>query len=294
MEDRIDECMLEIAHLSGGRIEAVLDNIFSFFRRRTDLYVLSDGERGKPGFMPGQAEKMIMAAYHNQWRIANSYVKPNIERPRAPLTPNVATPPKDSTPQKVTDVSTPKKSFSSGENVDSVELRPPTISLANGGSADVYHWHQDATSISMELPLQAGVTRHDLEIEIKGDYVYVAIPQTGFEFARQPLYPLDPSESNWFIVANSMEERSLFLELSKKEAGWWEAVFREDKERYPCKRLEPKQNIQELPEADQMQIERTIHEHVRKEKGIKEPTVEELEIEEALEKARFLPGSPLA
>lgn len=57
-----DEVLLGLAQHHDG-IGHLLDSIFSFFERRTDLYHVMQGERDKMGFPPHKAEQMVRDAF---------------------------------------------------------------------------------------------------------------------------------------------------------------------------------------------------------------------------------------
>eukprot|EP01055_Gregarina_sp_Pseudo9_P002045 Gregarina_sp_Pseudo_9__2044@NODE_2416_length_1003_cov_6_733402_g2223_i0_p1_GENE_NODE_2416_length_1003_cov_6_733402_g2223_i0NODE_2416_length_1003_cov_6_733402_g2223_i0_p1_ORF_typecomplete_len297_score25_75CS/PF04969_16/2_2e09Nudc_N/PF14050_6/5_8e07Chordopox_A20R/PF05941_13/0_029Chordopox_A20R/PF05941_13/5_5e02DUF1441/PF07278_11/0_31_NODE_2416_length_1003_cov_6_733402_g2223_i0111980 len=280
-QDAIDDCMLKIAELSNGDINAVFDNIFSLFRRKTDLFILKQNENDEIGFAPGQAERTVLRAFHKQWRIQKNYV------------PEV----KHTDISEVTEpMSTPKKStsVSSVPNSNAIGLlRPPTISIKNGGTADLYHWTQTADAIQAEFPLRENLTKNDLTVILSSQYVSISIPRIDLDFARCLLHEIDREESTWHIDSFGRNgfEKSLIVDLQKKDTKiWWEALFKEDKENYACRDLKPQQNITELAEEEQIAIHKTIHDHVRKQDGVL--TTDEQRIADVLDKARKLPGSP--
>ena len=57
-----DEVLLGLAQHHNG-IGHLLDSIFSFFERRTDLSHVMQGERDKMGFPPHKAEQMVRDAF---------------------------------------------------------------------------------------------------------------------------------------------------------------------------------------------------------------------------------------
>eukprot|EP01056_Protomagalhaensia_sp_Gyna25_P001175 Protomagalhaensia_sp_Gyna_25__1174@NODE_157_length_4767_cov_207_169628_g122_i0_p3_GENE_NODE_157_length_4767_cov_207_169628_g122_i0NODE_157_length_4767_cov_207_169628_g122_i0_p3_ORF_typecomplete_len294_score47_23Nudc_N/PF14050_6/9_9e10CS/PF04969_16/2_5e09_NODE_157_length_4767_cov_207_169628_g122_i09861867 len=286
-QDKIDDLLFEVARLSNGNINTVFDSIFSFFRRKTDLYVLrTENEEAESGFPPGKAETIVMRAFHQQWRLQKDY-----QHKHKGGATEVATE-MSSTPKKGSNRQNPKEN--PFLNADNRTLRPPSISTVNGGSADLYHWTQTVDSLQIEIPLRQGLTKCDVDVAIGTEYISISVPRVNMDFARQLLYNVDPKECSWHIDSHGKNGflKSIIIDILKKEdhKAWWEAVFEEDKRKYSITDLRPQQSITELADEEQAVIYRTIEDHMRKENGL--PTEEEGRVAKLLEQARDLPGSP--
>lgn len=60
---RFDALLTQLAQQHGG-VESLLDSFFDFLHRKTDFYaVSSDPGKHKMGFLPGQAERKVLAAF---------------------------------------------------------------------------------------------------------------------------------------------------------------------------------------------------------------------------------------
>eukprot|EP01057_Protomagalhaensia_wolfi_P005885 Protomagalhaensia_wolfi_Nauph_80__5884@NODE_760_length_2023_cov_26_120464_g571_i0_p2_GENE_NODE_760_length_2023_cov_26_120464_g571_i0NODE_760_length_2023_cov_26_120464_g571_i0_p2_ORF_typecomplete_len292_score53_69CS/PF04969_16/6_5e11Nudc_N/PF14050_6/2_6e09CCDC168_N/PF15804_5/5_4e03CCDC168_N/PF15804_5/0_081_NODE_760_length_2023_cov_26_120464_g571_i01591034 len=284
-QEKIDDLLFEVAHLSNGDINTVFDSIFSFFRRKTDLYVLrKENDDAESGFPPGKAEAIVMRAFHQQWRLQKDYQPKSKDDP--PTTEMSSTPKRDNNRQNLKE--------NAFLNEDNRTLRPPSISTVNGGSADLYHWTQTLDSLQIEFPLRQGLTKSDVDVAIGTEYISISVPRVDMDFARQLRYTVDPKECSWHIDSHGKNGflKSIIIDLLKKEdhKSWWEAVFQEDKEKYSAQNLRPQQNITELADDEQAAIYHTIEDHMRKEKGL--PTKEEERVAQLLKQARDLPGSP--
>ena len=63
-QEMFDNMLMQLAARHNG-IEPLLKTIFSFFQRKTDLYVVANKEQNDMGFPPGIAEKIVMKAFHS-------------------------------------------------------------------------------------------------------------------------------------------------------------------------------------------------------------------------------------
>ena len=71
-QEAFDQILMQLAAQHNG-IESLLTTIFSFFHRKTDLYVEANRENNNMGFPPGVAEKLVLRAFHHfQKRDINS------------------------------------------------------------------------------------------------------------------------------------------------------------------------------------------------------------------------------
>ena len=62
-QEAFDNILMQLAAQHNG-IEPLLKTIFSFFHRKTDLYVVANKDRNNMGFPPGVAEKLVLRAFH--------------------------------------------------------------------------------------------------------------------------------------------------------------------------------------------------------------------------------------
>eukprot|EP01054_Gregarina_sp_Poly1_P002081 Gregarina_sp_Poly_1__2080@NODE_1549_length_3866_cov_79_539352_g1008_i1_p2_GENE_NODE_1549_length_3866_cov_79_539352_g1008_i1NODE_1549_length_3866_cov_79_539352_g1008_i1_p2_ORF_typecomplete_len248_score22_72CS/PF04969_16/6_1e10Nudc_N/PF14050_6/4_7e08_NODE_1549_length_3866_cov_79_539352_g1008_i128713614 len=234
-QEKIDDCLLEVARLSNGDIDTVFENIFSFFRRRTDLFILSGA--GDRGFLPGKAEQIVLKAFHNQWRIAHEYEPEKYVRQSASVHATRKSADKSDSASELVTTPQPTTSTNRDNNAASSAIRLPSIVTKNGGTADLYHWGQTADSLQIEFPLPDKLTKNDLNIILNHEYISISIPKYRQDFARALLHPIDLSESSWHLdtIGKNRFQKSLIFDLHKKDPKlWWEALFKEDKKRYSC------------------------------------------------------------
>ncbi len=62
-QEAFDQILMQLAAQHNG-IESLLKTIFSFFHRKTDLYVVANKQQNNMGFPPGVAEKLVLRAFH--------------------------------------------------------------------------------------------------------------------------------------------------------------------------------------------------------------------------------------
>ncbi|EGZ16189.1 hypothetical protein PHYSODRAFT_507420 [Phytophthora sojae] len=75
---RFDALLTQLAQQHGG-VESLLDSFFDFLHRKTDFYaVSSDPGKHKMGFLPGQAERKVLAAFRNPTAKKIEEVKPQL------------------------------------------------------------------------------------------------------------------------------------------------------------------------------------------------------------------------
>ncbi|EEY57584.1 nuclear migration protein nudC-like protein [Phytophthora infestans T30-4] len=78
MADRFDALLAQMAQQHGG-VEPLLESFFGFLHRKTDFYVVSsDPAKAKMGFLPGQAQQKVLAAFQNASAAAKEKIKPQL------------------------------------------------------------------------------------------------------------------------------------------------------------------------------------------------------------------------
>lgn len=133
-ESRFDEMLCVLAQQSGG-IHGLLDNLFGFFRRRTDFFVEAiPGE--KVGFLPGVAEQIVFDTFdkHKSWYDREHPENVGRKQPGHHLQEQITV---DNTEEKVEEIKEDKPPIQLPKQQDSAE---EIFSTLNGDTTERYKW----------------------------------------------------------------------------------------------------------------------------------------------------------
>jgi hypothetical protein len=194
MEDN-DRLLMELAQRSKG-IEPMLDAVFSFLKRKTDLYV-EQGPGDCVGFPPGKAREIVMKSF-NKFTSAGcpapdkkaleamgtrlqgdgrptSNAGAKMLQPAAPKPPATQALPSQSDPVSTTTTTTTTTSSSSSAAAAASPSPFPTSSLPhyNGAALDAYAWSQTLTDATISLPISPPCSAKSLVVTIEKSHVCI-------------------------------------------------------------------------------------------------------------------------
>jgi N-terminal conserved domain of Nudc./CS domain len=216
-----DRLLMELAQRSKG-LEPMLEAVFSFLKRKTDLYVeQSPGDR--VGFPPGEARKIVLRCF-NKFASAGGPApdKKALEaigtrlqadggsahrhipnQPQQPAQMPLATQHKrDSTSQRLP-TSTPPSALPTA----SPAALPATANLPhyNGAALETYSWSQTLTDVTISLPLSPPCSAKCLSVSIERNRL--SAHRRDGASSSQVLqgdlpHDIDTSESLWNLDGN--------------------------------------------------------------------------------------------
>ena len=248
-----DELLLQVAAKSGN-IEDVLESIFGFFERRTDLFHVMTAPDDHRGFSPGRAEKMVMDSFkaHASRYAARS---PVVEAPK--IAPPVSV------------------SNNTGHN----------MSTHNGGVTDRYSWTQTESDLSIECLLPI-LVEDKKDLAVKLSTTGLAVLAKGAVCLEGTFHErIDVAESTWTIE----DRRCLTFVITKSAARWWTRVFVGDAE-IDGSKIESKKRVDQYDPETQSAIRKIVADETLKRQGL--PTSDQVSVMDKLKAAWDTEGSP--
>lgn len=296
MAERIDQMFLMLAQELGG-ITQIFESLFSFLKRRTDFFVLSN-PGDKVGFPPGVSEQIIFSIYskyREEYNKEHPFTpKETTENQDAPkvqeLTDESSEEPKQESSQKPTQ---PVDVRMEEEEKEPVKTTPKTadpkrveISAFNGAQTDKYTWNQTVYDVDVQIKLPAGTRSRDLKVVIEPKKIFVALKNDlsnplldGELFDR-----IKAEKSNWIL-----DEGTLIFNLEKHKDNVWKSVIIGDAEIDPTK-VESTRKMEDFDDETRAGFRKAMYEQSRKVQGL--PTTDEEKAMQVLKDAWDREDSP--
>ncbi|TMW56861.1 hypothetical protein Poli38472_006871 [Pythium oligandrum] len=275
---RFDELFLTLAQQNGS-IEGLLDSFFDFLHRKTDFYVVShDPGASRMGFLPGQAQQMVLAAM-NKYPLKQ--IDPTAARPSAPVAKQAVKAPV-STPPPVK--STPLVAL----NAEGKQLP-----VGNGGVTDKYTWTQTLDDVSIHVDLPTGTRSRDIDCQIRAQHVRVALKRPSERNDDGVLLEGDlpdkirADESIWSIESSTS---TLQISLEKIKKTWWASALVGDAE-IDTSQVDSTRQIHEYDDATQAAIRKAMFDQQQQQRGL--PTSDQMQMQNLLAQARNAPNAPI-
>mmetsp|Transcript_12892 Transcript_12892/g.17675 ORF Transcript_12892/g.17675 Transcript_12892/m.17675 type:complete len:329 (+) Transcript_12892:28-1014(+) len=316
-EDRFDGMFLTIAQQSQG-IEPLLDNLFSFMRRKTDFFV---------GASPSQIEETVLKVIRKQQQIAEKdeaakkkarekeellkkqkLEKKKKEEEAAAAAAKAAAAAAKAEAAAATDSSSlkaPQTDFDDDiidlTDKDDANLPPKTedeIKLeeqeaeedkippppGNGGKTDHYVWTQTLSDLVVNVPMPAGIKTKMLDVQITNNRLKVGVkgetPLVNGELHKRVIV----DESVW-----TLEDGEVVVNLQKEnKMEWWKCVLVGDPEINTQKVQPENSKLSDLDADTRQTVEKMMFDQRQKAMGL--PTADELQKQEMLKK--FMDSHP--
>ncbi|KAI9989361.1 hypothetical protein PInf_019639 [Phytophthora infestans] len=144
MADRFDALLAQMAQQHGG-VEPLLESFFGFLHRKTDFYVVSsDPAKAKMGFLPGQAQQKVLAAFQK-------YPMKNLSGNAEAATSTVLSASKTDSTRNRSASAAAKEKIKPQLTEDGKQ-----VPVGNGGVADNYTWTQTLEDVSIQMEVAQG------------------------------------------------------------------------------------------------------------------------------------------
>jgi hypothetical protein len=222
-----DRLLLELAQRSKG-LEPMLDAVFSFLKRKTDLYV-EQGQGDSVGFPPGQARKIVLRCF-DKFASAGGPApdKKALETIGTRLQGDGGTGSAHARGAALTQLSTQKPSATQAAtsqskptpNQGSVPVTtssPPPSSFAtaslphyNGAALETYAWSQTLNDVTISIPLPPPCSAKSLTVKI--EKARLSVQRRDGSASTVVLqgdlpHDVDASESLWNLDGNILVAR---------------------------------------------------------------------------------------
>ena len=287
--EAMDAPLIALASRSGGDLRKLLHAFFSFLHRRTDFYIVhshseDDVENSKKmGFAPGQAEKMLLAAFRQfplrkmprqadmvkatkKSETPSSSAKPTANKNKSSSQNDKPSSSAPASNEKDKDTKTTKTTTTTTVRYTDDGLQVP---VGNGGTTARYTWTQTLDECSVLVPTGPDRRAKDLDVTIRPTSIAVRSADGSVVLVDGPLTErIVPSESTW-----SLEGGVLVLVLYKHQKTFWEAVLEGD-EKIDTSQVDSRRHIGEYDESTQAQLRKMIYDQSQSRKGL--PTSDEV------------------
>lgn len=180
----IDDIFMKAVELTGCNIEQLLNEFFNFLKRRSDFFTINDN-----GFLPGQAESLVLQSFHKQWRSSDSDDGDNLALSRSPVTPGVRC--------RVVDDIVPKLS-----------------------------WIDNSSVMTLDLLFNMKLSKDDILIEFGKSYIDLNISKCNYHLTENTLGHIYKSESYWSINYHNTSS-IITLHLVKIVPQCWTQPFQQ-------------------------------------------------------------------
>merc|ERR1719253_120282 len=295
---KYDDLLLGIARDHGG-IQPLLDTVFAFFERRTDLFHVLRGE-GKMGFPPMVSEQMVLKSFRMAQERYLQRAQPEelsilkemladgtAKTAKLKTAPQLAVTPKPAEkPQAAPGAARPAvpDQVTAPEDPDSAIGKSRHISTWNGGKTDKYFWSQSLTELTVEIGLDEVCAGKDINVKFQPHKLTVSVK--GKVVLDGELHErVNCEESMW----NLEDRRKIILTLEKARHTWWNC-FLEGDETIDTTKVESTKRIHEYDNETQGAIRKIVFDQNQKAKG--EATSDQIRTAEVMRDAWQADNSP--
>eukprot|EP01035_Chromulina_nebulosa_P019253 gene19253-25107_t len=308
-DEKFDGLFLTLAQQSQG-IEPLLDNLFSFLRRKSDFFngvtsekteevvlkylrkhsLLAEKDLLEKKLLKEKEEKKKKEKEEQlkKQKLENSKKTEAIDDEVIELSDDgsfdISKPSKISTTPVIKEVTKPvetKEPTKDGEEDEDKTPPPP----GNGGRTEKYVWTQTLSEVVMNIPLPNGVNKKTLSVDIKNSHLKVLIKGN-----QEPL--IDGDFHKRIVVDDSLwtiEDGELIITLQKdNRMEWWKSVIIGDPEINTQKVQPENSHLSDLDAETRQTVEKMMFDQKQKALGL--PSSEELQKQEMLKK--FMAAHP--
>ena len=214
-----DRLLMDLAQRSGG-LEPMLDAVFSFMKRKTDLYV-EQGPGDRVGFPPGEAQKIVLKCFGKFASMGGPAPdKKALEAIGMRLQDGSSAHHRDQkqsqqsahnpTPAQISGSApapAPPKSSAPTSAALSSPLTTANLPHYNGAALETYAWSQTLTDVTISLPLLSPCPAKSLSISIEKSRVSVHrrdASSSSCVLQGDLPHDIDASESLWNLDGSTV------------------------------------------------------------------------------------------
>lgn len=305
-----DELLLGMAQRHNG-IEHLMESIFSFFERRTDLFHVMLKDDDKMGFPPGIAEKMVLNQFKKQKRRYYERTRPSSDRGYEDV---LGDPPAGKGSGKgypeavgaagagagagggarAASSSDTGASSDTAEPQAKEEKKPPEpgtiqerfqhISTWNGAVCKDYRWSQSLQEVTVEIPVPKCKAR-DLQVDIQPTKISIKCRGEKVLSGDLDEKVFANEDSTW-----SLEDGcKVVLSLDKVRHTWWKCFLQGDQE-IDTTKVESTKRVDEYDPETQGAIRKIMFDQSQKAKG--DATSDQIRTADVMKKAWNAENSP--
>jgi len=282
-DERFDGLLLSFAQQCQG-IDGLLDNVFSFLRRKTDFYDVGDKARDKVVRMFEKhealaertgSEKKKRRAEEEQRAAARREAarKKSVEEVEKEAQSAAPEPPAP----KAAAADNPKKDDDGDD--DDKEPPPP----GNGGTTSWGIWTQQLQELQIQVPVPAAVKSRDLVVDMKKTHITVGVKN------QPPIVDGDlhkkiiVDDCFWTLEEDAAGRKEVVISMQKEnKMEWWKCVIVGDPEINTQKVQPENSKLGDLDGETRMTVEKMMFD--QRQKALGKPTADEMGKQDILEK----------
>lgn len=274
-DERFDGLLLNFAQQCHG-IDPLLDNMFSFLRRKTDFY--SGDEKARASVLRMFEKHEALAQ-----RTANEKKKRRAEEEERAKTRREAARKKsvEAPPPTTTTVAAKAASDDKKEGDEDDEPAP----VGNGSKTSWGVWTQQLTELQIQVPIPEETKSRDLIVDIQKKSILVALkkdkenPLLKGELHKKVIV----DDCFWTLEEDAAGRKEVVISFQKEnKQEWWKCVVVGDPEINTQKVQPENSKLSDLDGETRMTVEKMMFD--QRQKALGKPTADEMGKQEVLEK----------
>lgn len=236
-DGRYDGVFYQIVQTGGG-YEALFDELFSWFRRKTDFYgdqkkaekCIADagGKHQKLWLADNEKKVKLEAEAKKREEERKELVKKSEEKTKAEAEAKKVAEAENPAPVKTEESTEPKKDGEEKEEKEEDKTPPPK---GNGGETDRYVWVQTLEEAKMTMVFDPKYKGRDFVVKMTPTHLTVGLKnEKPIIDNEQWIENIDSEESNWILEPTADGKKSLQINIMKwsNRNSWWDSCIKGD------------------------------------------------------------------
>jgi len=293
-QDRFDGMILNLAQQMEGGVPQMLDQLFSFFQRKTDFYT---------GGSQGQAREMVLKCFDKYEALSleakrketEKRMKEELKRQQEskqppkreiveldendqPINPTPA-PTKTTTQKEEKPAQLKEVTADEGEELEESEKGKLMPNEGNGSTTDTYNWTQTLSELEVNVKVPEGTRARDLVVVIKANKLSVALKGQKPIMEGDTEKNINVGESSWTLDSNKLVVLTI---VKQNQMEWWGRILKSEREISTKKVVPETSKLDDLDSDTRSTVEKMMFDQRQKQMGL--PSSEELKKQEILRK----------
>ena len=265
-DERFDGIFMNLVQQSQG-IDNFFENLFSFMRRKTDLYTYPDKARTAVNTSLEKHIQLFNEDKKKQEAIAQKREQERLKREAETRAKAEAAAAKkrdvdeadgaqvmEVTEEEAAQIEAEEAAKKAGKTVEAApaeskeeskeetkeeeKSKGQTPNSGNGGQTDKYQWEQSLNEVTVNIEIPAGTTSKQLVVDMTQKKLKVGLKGQPLLIEGEFCKPIKVDDSLW-CIENAGGKKILQLSLTKKEGqNWWDCVIQGD-EKIDTQKVEP-------------------------------------------------------
>jgi len=238
-DGRYDGVFYQIVQTGGG-YEALFDELFSWFRRKTDFF--GDQKKAEKCIADAGAKHTKLWASDNEAKVKleaeakkreearKELVKTSEAKVKAEAEAKAKSDAENPAPVKTKETTEAKDGEAKPEGEEKEEDKTPPPK-GNGGTTDRYTWTQTLEEAKMTMTFDPKYKGRDFVVKLTPTHLTVGLKnETPIINNEQWIENIDSEESNWILEPTADGQKSLQINIMKwsNRNSWWDSCIKGD------------------------------------------------------------------